>query len=130
VDDAHKVVGASLEDSATYSGNVARSDDNRVVITDARRSRSEDVEMRQRRYVWTMAIRTGCFVAMFFVPGLWKFAMIAGAAVLPGIAVVLANARENRTAPGDLVISDDEPLEALALTPGPVIPGEVVDGHG
>lgn len=83
--------------------------------------------MRQRRYVVTMAIRTACFGLMFFVPGVWKIVAVAGAAVLPGIAVVLANARENRSDPADLHPRTDEVVERPQLVAAPVIRGEVVD---
>ncbi|GAA1390543.1 hypothetical protein GCM10009599_07360 [Luteococcus peritonei] len=86
--------------------------------------------MRQRRYVWTMLLRTACFLLMFVVPGIWKIVAVAGAAVLPAIAVVLANARENRTNPADLAPHDEEPVELPQLGAAPVIRGEVVDdGH-
>ncbi|MEL4504049.1 DUF3099 domain-containing protein [Luteococcus sp. H138] len=105
--------------------------DEPVVITDARLARSDDIEMRQRRYAYTMLIRTVCFVAMFFVPGLWRWVCLAGASVLPAIAVILANARENRTHPQDLNPSDEEPEVAMPmLAPGPVIKGTVVGDDG
>lgn len=85
--------------------------------------------MRQRRYVMTMIIRTTCFCTMFFVPGWWKIVAISAAAVLPAIAVVLANARDNRTYPGDIAQPDDEAATMLALAPGPVIRGEVDETH-
>lgn len=85
--------------------------------------------MRQRRYVMTMVIRTTCFCTMFFVPGIWKIAAIAGAAILPGIAVLLANARDNRTHPGDLAPQDEEAESLPMLAPGPVIRGEVDDEY-
>lgn len=104
-----------------------RSVDEPVPITEVRIGRSDDIEMRQRRYILTMAIRTTCFGLMFVVPGLWKFATIAGAAVLPAIAVVLANNRDNRSQP---VVRHEEPAPSLAITPGHVIKGEVDESAG
>ncbi|MEL4357236.1 MULTISPECIES: DUF3099 domain-containing protein [unclassified Luteococcus] len=101
-----------------------------LVITDARLSASEDIEMRQRRYAYTMLIRTVCFGAMFFVPGLWRWVCLAGASVLPAIAVILANARENRTHPQDLNPLPEDESAAPMLAPGPVIRGTVVGDDG
>jgi len=99
-----------------------------VLITDARLGRTDDIDMRQRRYAMTMTIRSVCFVLMFFLPGIWRWISLAGAAVLPGIAVVLANARDNRTHPADLRPRDEAEEVALPmLAPGPVIKGTVVD---
>lgn len=107
------------------------SPDESMVITDARLSQSEDIEMRQRRYAYTMLIRTVCFVAMFFVPGLWRWVCLAGASVLPAIAVILANARDNRTHPQDLNPLPEEPeVTVPMLAPGPVIKGVVVGDDG
>lgn len=85
--------------------------------------------MRQRRYAITMVVRTACFVWMYLVrnQGLWVWVAMAGAAVLPGIAVVLANARENRTHPQDLNPVDEPEVALPMLAPGPVIKGTVVD---
>ena len=45
----------------------------------------------------TMAIRTACFVLMVVVDGWLRWVFLAGAAFLPYVAVVLANARAPRT---------------------------------
>ena len=67
--------------------------DETVRITTATRPRSQDIAARQRRYLFSMSIRTICFVlAIIFreTPAAWFF--IAGAIVLPYVAVVVANA--------------------------------------
>ncbi|MCE1178681.1 MAG: DUF3099 domain-containing protein [Micrococcales bacterium] len=51
-----------------------------------------DRENRIRRYLVTMAIRTTCFLLAVVVTGPARWAFVAGAVVLPYIAVVLANA--------------------------------------
>ncbi|MDL4777062.1 MULTISPECIES: DUF3099 domain-containing protein [Thermomonosporaceae] len=65
-------------------------------VTDAPRPISEDIGHRQRRYLMSMAIRTGCFVgavvsgmagAPFWAVGV----LVLGALFLPYIAVVVAN---------------------------------------
>jgi hypothetical protein len=45
-----------------------------------------------KRYLITMGIRTGCFIAAWLVEGPMRWAFFIGAAALPYIAVVLANA--------------------------------------
>lgn len=105
-----------------------QSKDQGVVITDVRHGRSTDIETRQRRYAISMAIRTACFILMFFVPGaLLKIICVAGAAIIPGVAVVLANARDNRTPPADL--AEPAPEGTLMITPGQVIRGEAEEVH-
>lgn len=96
-----------------------------VVITDAKLSASEDLERRQRRYLWTMLIRVICFAAIFVVPGWWKLAAVAGAVFLPAIAVLLANEQDRRApTPRPDLATPSRP----ALTGGDVIPGEVDPG--
>lgn len=99
-----------------------------VVITDARLSASEDLERRQRRYLWTMLIRVICFAAMFFIPGWWKLAAVAGAVFLPAMAVLLAN-EQDRRAPSP-PRADIPAVDRPALPTGDVIKGEVApDPH-
>ena len=68
-----------------------------VRITTAPVSRSADIAGRQRRYVISMTIRTLAFVAAVAVgPGWPRWVLIAAALVLPYVAVVLANAGNQR----------------------------------
>ena len=68
-----------------------------VRITTARRSASDDMRTRQRRYAVSMAIRTVCFVAAVAVgPGVLRWVLVAAAVFLPLIAVILANAGDTR----------------------------------
>ncbi|MFC0643749.1 DUF3099 domain-containing protein [Cellulomonas phragmiteti] len=74
-------------------------------ITSAPEPLADDLARRQRRYLWQMGIRVVCFVAAgllwSYVPVAVSLALIAAAAVLPYIAVLLANAgRERRDEPG------------------------------
>jgi hypothetical protein len=67
-----------------------------VRITSASASRNEDIAARQKRYLFSMGIRTVCFVgaivaASFGVHWLWPILIVA-ALVLPYVAVVMANA--------------------------------------
>lgn len=68
-----------------------------VRITTAPSSRAEDIASRQRRYVISMTIRSVCFIAAVLVgPGWLRWVLVAGAVLLPYIAVVIANAAETR----------------------------------
>lgn len=67
--------------------------DQTVRITTAASSPRADMEQRRRRYLWSMALRTVCVVAAVAVgPGPWRWVLVAGAVFLPYIAVVMANA--------------------------------------
>ena len=71
----------------------SRHDEDVVRITTASSSRNADIAARQRRYLFSMSLRTLCFVGAVLVgPGWFRWMLIAGALVLPYIAVVLANA--------------------------------------
>jgi hypothetical protein len=65
------------------------------LVTQAQRSRSDDIAYRQRRYLWMMGIRAICFAiaVIMFVNHLgWLTAIPAvGAIVIPYFAVVFAN---------------------------------------
>ena len=84
----------------------SRRDDDAVRITTAGSSREADIALRQRRYLISMTLRSVCFVgagvaALSGVAWLWPI-LIAGALILPYIAVVLANAVTTRSDSFDL----------------------------
>ena len=72
------------------------------VVTQARRSLSDDIAYRQRRYLLMMGIRAVCFgiaVVMFINHLGWLTAIPAvGAIVIPYFAVVFANGGREPTA--------------------------------
>ena len=73
--------------------------DDVVRITTAAGNRADDIRLRQKRYLLSMSLRTLCFVGAIAaslggVDWLWPI-LIAGALVLPYIAVVAANAASN-----------------------------------
>jgi Flp pilus assembly protein TadB len=74
-----------------------------IRITTAPTSAASDIAGRQRRYLIAMGIRTLCFamVAVIAITGfgpVWlAFVFIAGAIVLPYVAVVMANATRSRS---------------------------------
>jgi len=69
-------------------------------VTTASTSPVDDSDIRLKRYLITMAIRTACFIlAVWTVRGLhwqWGWLFVQGAVVLPYIAVIGANAHEPR----------------------------------
>ncbi len=85
--------------------------DQPVSITSARVSRSEDMRRRQMRYLFSMGLRTACFVLAIITTGPLRWVLVAGAVFLPYIAVVLANAADRRTSAGPAHFpGDDAPL--------------------
>lgn len=79
-------------------------------ITSARPSRALDRRTRERRYVLTMSVRVVCFVLALVVGGWVRWVFVAGAVVLPYVAVVLANVASSRLGRGV-----DESIEPLQL---------------
>lgn len=87
-----------------------------------------------RRYLLAMAIRTACFplAVWAFASGRYVLAGIAavGAAVIPTFAVMLANAVDQRSRPGDAVVA---PVQGLtpgrSTTPDPRPEGSQEAGH-
>ena len=68
-----------------------------VRITSAPRSRADDIAARQKRYIYSMGLRTVCFVGAVIVGGGWlMWAFLVGAIFLPYVAVVMANAGPGR----------------------------------
>ncbi len=72
-----------------------------IRITTAAANRADDIRARQKRYLLSMSLRTICFVgavvaSLAGIDWLWPF-LIAGAVILPYIAVVMANAAANLT---------------------------------
>jgi hypothetical protein len=97
---------------------VTRPDQPVFAVTGLPASLQEDQRHRMRRYLLSMGIRTACFVAAFIT--LWVlhwtvigWAFVIAAAILPYIAVVVANATRPRG------------ISTLApVTPNPVAPDE------
>ena len=89
-----------------------------VRITTATRPKSQDIEARQRRYLYSMSIRTICFVlAILFrsTPATWFF--VFGAVVLPYVAVVIANAGSSPDPGGmDVYVPERPELESHRAT--------------
>ncbi len=60
-------------------------------MTTAPISLQEEQSSRVRQYLWTMALRTACFVGAFFFDGWLRWVCVALAVLLPYFAVVLVN---------------------------------------
>ena len=88
-----------------------------VRITSVAAPLSDDVSARARRYLVQMSIRVVCFLGAVVVDHWTRWVLLAGAVVLPYVAVVLANAgRERGTDPGTYLHAPP----AAALPPGRV----------
>lgn len=69
-----------------------KSEQDAVRITSAAPAPGAEIASRQRRYLFSMLVRTVCFVGAVAVgPGLLRWLLIAGAVLLPYVAVVMAN---------------------------------------
>lgn len=102
-------------------------------VTTARKSLAEDQAQRTRQYLISMAIRTACFILGVITPSPWRWLFFAGAAFLPYIAVVFANAVNVHpageveavdagalpAAPGMLLLEDGTPVEGPHEAPTP-----------
>lgn len=74
-------------------------------ITSAPKRLSTDLAARQRRYLISMIIRTVCFLLTVFLPDPFRWFALAGAMVLPYVAVVVANAGRETVLPGSHLLS-------------------------
>ena len=92
---------------APDSGSSRRDSDPTVHrITSAQTPLSQQQTARQKRYLISMGIRTVCFLGMVFTDGWLRWALLAGAVVLPYVAVVMANAgRENDMETGPTTVT-------------------------
>lgn len=70
-------------------------------ITSLPASPADDRRGRLRRYVFTMSVRVVCFVVAVCLHDVWSILPLVLAAVIPWVAVVVANAGNRRG--GDLV---------------------------
>lgn len=92
-----------------------RARESAVRITAVPAPLSDDVSARARRYLVQMTIRVVCFLGAVLIDHWTRWVLLAGAVVLPYVAVVLANAgRERRTDPGTYLVAPTPP----ALPPG------------
>ena len=83
-----------------------RREDPPIRITTAPHNPNDDIDHRRRRYLLSMLIRTLCFVGAVIADGWLRWVLVAGAFVLPYVAVVMANSASPRIAGSDLVPPD------------------------
>jgi hypothetical protein len=95
-----------------------------TLITSARKRRSLDNDERRTRYLWTMALRVVCFLSATITPLPWNLILLVAAAVLPTIAVMLANAIDLRREPEP---EAPEPIDLAALPSARIVDGSVVE---
>lgn len=75
-----------------------------------------------------MSFRVLCFIAMIFVPGPARIALLVAAAILPAIAVLIANAVDKRTSRENAVEPGaPEHRKALPRESTDVMRGEVAE---
>ncbi len=101
-----------------------------VSVTTAHRSHSEDIALRERRYILTQMVRVLCVVLGVAVPAPVpvRLLLFSGAVFLPWFGVVMANAGPalDRSSSSALIArgSLDEPVARLAIEPGRVVDAE------
>jgi Flp pilus assembly protein TadB len=67
-------------------------------ITSAQASQQDDLNLRMRKYLISMSVRTVCFVLAVLFDGPLRWVFLAAAVILPYVAVVMANAGPRRAA--------------------------------
>ncbi|MBK8459774.1 MAG: DUF3099 domain-containing protein [Micropruina sp.] len=88
--------------------------------------KSLDAVERNKRYAISMVIRVFCFLGGCFTPSPWNWVLFAGAALIPAVAVVLANLVDLRAQPNPT--PSTEPLVGVKELPGgDVLVGTVED---
>ena len=99
-----------------------------TVVTTAGMSHTDDIALRQRRYVLMQSMRLACVVLATMLPVAlaWKGLLLLGAVALPWFGVVMANAgptvdRKRSTALVERQV--EQPLR-LAIEPGRVVDAE------
>jgi hypothetical protein len=109
---------------APQTAGVTRRRDETIRVTSARRSSTQDRQVRQRRYLLTQGVRVVCVLLAVLLPVAphWKIGFIIGSVVLPWFGVVAANAGPSldRTRAAAAVPPGDGP-PLLAIEPGRVI---------
>lgn len=83
-------------------------------ITGARRGVRDDVNLRTRRYLVSMGVRTVCFVLAVVAQGWLRWVFIFLAVALPYVSVVFANGGRERV--------PDFPAADLSLPPRAIEP--------
>lgn len=83
-------------------------------VTDAQEAADKDYRQRVKRYTISMIIRVVCLLLAFVFTGWLRWVMLGGAVVLPYVAVVIANARNERLFHYDMAGMQDTPAPMLS----------------
>ncbi|MFI5099072.1 MAG: DUF3099 domain-containing protein [Actinomycetes bacterium] len=99
-------------------------------ITGAQTSLSQDQRGRTRRYLWSMGIRTLCFLGAIVAQGPLRWVLVVLALVLPWVSVIGANVgrEQDRDAPPTAVETIDRPALGSGRPGGRPGPDAVVEG--
>ncbi len=104
-----------------------------VSVTTARLSHTDDIALRERRYLLTQGMRLACVVlgVLLPVPLVFRLLLFVGALALPWFGVVMANAgptvsRTRSTAIVDTPLTETLPEQPLRLA---IEPGRVIDAE-
>ena len=68
-----------------------------ISITNASYAHSDEQPGRAKRYLISMMIRTACFIGAILTPSPIRWFLLVGAVTLPYIAVVIANAGQEKS---------------------------------
>jgi hypothetical protein len=99
-----------------------------AMVTSAHLSHSDDIKLRERRYIITQSLRMVCIVlaALAPVPLIWKGVFLVGAIALPWFGVVMANAGPSRHTHSKTAIVG-RPTEVAQPVRIAIEPGRVID---
>ncbi|MCW2607904.1 MAG: hypothetical protein JWO60_2597 [Frankiales bacterium] len=98
-----------------------------VTVTTARRSHSDDIALRERRYVAMQMVRVVCVLLGVFVPAPVpvRLLLFSGAVFLPWFGVVMANAGPTVEKTRETALVErgslQETVQRIAIEPGRVI---------
>ena len=97
-------------------------------ISNASAPLSERVDKRARDYILKMSIRVVCVVGAVFTDGFLRWICVAGAVLLPWIAVVLANGESKQESSGFTAYLPEHHQQALEMAAASK-PSSEVDEH-
>ena len=90
--------------------------DDAYCITGADEPLSQRVNKRSREYIFKMSLRVVCIVCAALVDGWMRWAFVAGSAVLPWAAVVIANGEAKNRNSGFVPYKHNVPQLALTTS--------------
>jgi hypothetical protein len=85
-------------------------------ITAAQTPLSVEQRGRARRYLWSMGIRTVCFLAAIVAHGWLRWVLVLAALILPWVSVISANVGRERDRDDPVTTVDTVTRQALSST--------------